>query len=76
VSHAATIEAYFHAYPPASVKEARDKIQEWTGIQRSPTQVRQFLRSLGMRPRKVGMIPAKGDAKTQDAFKKKSWSRD
>jgi transposase len=74
--HAKTIETYFHEHPPVSIKEARDKIQTLTGITRSPTQVRQFLTSLGMRPRQVGMIPAKGDAKKQDACKKKMWSRD
>ena len=74
--YANTIEMYFREHPPASINEARDKIHELTGIRRSPTQVRQFLTSLGMRPRKVGMIPAKGDAKKQDAFKKKIWSRD
>jgi transposase len=74
--HEKTIEIYFREHPPASINEARDKIHELTGISRSPTQVRQFLTSLGMRPRKVGMMPAKGDAKKQDAFKKKIWSRD
>ena len=74
--HAKALETYFRSYPPASIKEAREKIHELTGIWRSPTQVRQFLTSLGMRPRKVGMIPAKGDAKKQDAFKKKIWSHD
>jgi transposase len=74
--HAKTIETYFREYPPESINAARDKIQDLTGITRSPTQVRHFLTSLGMRPRKVGMMPAKGDAKKQDAFKKKSWSRD
>jgi transposase len=74
--HAMTIDSYFRDHPPASVKEARDMIQALTGIQRSLTQVRHFLTALGMRPRKVGMLPAKGDAQKQEAFKKKSWSRD
>jgi transposase len=74
--HAHTIETYFREYPPASINEARDKIHALTGIRRSATQVRQFLTSLGMRPRKVGMMPAKGDTKKQDTFKKKIWSRD
>jgi len=74
--HEKTIETYFREHPPASINEARDKIHELTGISRSPTQVCQFLTSLGMRPRKVGMMPAKGDAKKQDAFKKKIWSHD
>lgn len=74
--HAKTIETYFREYPPASIKEARAKIHELTGIKRSPTQIRQFLTLLGMRPRKVGMMPAKGDAVKQDTFKKKIWSHD
>jgi transposase len=73
-SHAQTIETSFRDHPPVSIKAARDKIHALTGITRSPTQVRQFLRSLGMRPRKVGRMPAKGEAKKQDAFKKKIWS--
>ena len=74
--HAKTIETYFREHPPVSIKEAREKIHELTGISRSPTQVRQFLTSLGMHPRKVGMMPAKGDPIKQDTFKKKIWSRD
>jgi transposase len=74
--HEKTIENYFREYPPVSIKEARAKIHELTGITRSPTQIRQFLTSLGMRPRKVGMMPAKGDALKQDTFKKKIWSHD
>jgi transposase len=74
--HAKTIESYFRSHPPATINEAREKIHELTGIRRSPTQIRQFLTSLGMRPRKVGMMPAKGDAQKQDAFKKKIWSHD
>jgi transposase len=69
--HTGSIETYFRAHPPASIQEAREKIQELTGITRSPTPVRQFLTSLGMRPRKVGMMPAKGDAQKQDTFKKR-----
>ena len=49
VRHAGTIEAYFREHPPATVKEAAATIERLTGIRRSPTQVRQFLKSLGMR---------------------------
>jgi hypothetical protein len=31
--------------------------------------MREFLKKLGMRPRKVGQIPAKADVKEQEAFK-------
>jgi transposase len=70
-THRTTLEAYFQQHPPASVAEAAAKIAELTGIVRKPTQVRQYLRALGMKPMKVGMIPAKADVDAQEAFKKK-----
>ena len=39
-----SLEAYFREHPPASVKEAQSKIEGLTGIQRSETQVREFLK--------------------------------
>jgi transposase len=66
-----TLEAYLIAHPPATVAEAQAKIAALTGIQRGPTQVRQFLHTLGMKPRKVGTIPAKANVEAQEAFKKK-----
>ena len=74
VPHRTTLEAYFQQHPPATVAEAAAKIAELTGIVRKPTQVRQFLHALGMKPRKVGMIPAKADVEAQEAFKKKGCS--
>jgi len=73
--HRATVEAAFQHHPPATVTEAAARIEALTGIARKPTQVRQFLRSLGMKPLKVGMIPAKADGVAQETFKKKAWSR-
>ncbi|RCV65948.1 Transposase [Methanophagales archaeon] len=68
--HTKTIEAYFREHPPASVKEAMAKIKELAGIQRSENRVREFLKSIGMSPRKVGMIPAKADPDEQKSFLK------
>ena len=65
----ASIEADLRQRPPASVAEAAARIAALTGLQRGPTQVRQFLKSLGMKPRKVGQIPAKADVTVQEAFK-------
>ena len=70
----AALEAYFEEHPPATVNEAVAKIAELTGIRRGPTQVRRFLGALDLRPRKVGMIPAKADVQQQARFKKKNWS--
>jgi len=66
--HTTTIEEYFREHPPASVKEAMAKIEELTGIKRSENRVREFLKSIGMAPRKMGMIPAKADPEKQESF--------
>jgi transposase len=64
-----SIEADLRQRPPASVAEAAARIAQLTGLERGPTQVRQFLKSLGMQPRKVGQIPAKADVTAQEDFK-------
>ena len=69
--HRATLEAYFQEHPPATVKEAAAKIAELTGVCRGLTQVRQFLRSIGLRRLKVGFVPAKADVAEQERFKKR-----
>ena len=69
MEHKQKIEAYFLDHPPASVKEAAHRLEALTGIQRSEPQVSQFLKALGIKRRKVGMIPAKADAEKQAAFK-------
>ena len=68
--HRQTLEAYFQDHPPATVKEAAAKIEELTGIRRGLTQVRHFLKSIGLRRLKVGFIPAKADVEEQERFKK------
>ena len=42
--HYPSLEAYFCAHPPATIKEAQSKIEALTGIKRSETQVREFLK--------------------------------
>ena len=70
-----SLEAYFRAHPPSTVKHAAAVIAERTGVVRKEGQVRLFLRSLGLRCRKVGQGPAKADPQAQNAFKKKSSCR-
>lgn len=70
LSHRGTIEEEFRAHPPASMHEAVQRIEKLTGIKRGRTQVSQFLKSIGLKRRKVGMIPAKADPEAQAAFKK------
>lgn len=69
-AHRTTLESYFREHPPATAKEAMGVIEALTGIKRSPDRVRHFLKGLGMRCRKVGMIPAKADVEEQEQFKK------
>jgi len=67
--HATSLEAHFREHPPATIKEAQSAIEQLTGIKRSATQVRHFLHDkLGMRCRKVGMLPAKADPDVQAAY--------
>lgn len=40
--HYASLETYFRAHPPATIKEAQSKIEALTGIKRSETQVRAY----------------------------------
>jgi len=71
-THQTSLEAYFREHPPATINEAVQQIEELTGIQRSPTQVRQFLNAMGMKRRKVGMVPAQAadeaHQKVQESF--------
>jgi transposase len=66
--HQETVEAVFKAEPPRTINEAADRIERLTGIRRSPTQVRQFVKGLGMKRLKVGQIPAKADPGQQQVF--------
>lgn len=67
-AQAPTVEAHFREHPPATVKEAQAEIERLTGLQRSESQVRAFLHRLGLRCRKVGMVPAKADPEVQAAY--------
>lgn len=43
-THLTSLEAYFRANPPATIKEAQHEIEALTGIKRSESQVREFLK--------------------------------
>ena len=53
------IEEYFKKHPASSVAEASDAIEKITGIKRSPTQIREFMKRIGLRCLKVGYVPGK-----------------
>jgi transposase len=74
MDHCDCLEEYFLEHPPATAKEAGAAIERLTGVKRSDTQVRQFLRRLGMGRRKVGLLPAKADPDEQAEFREKNSS--
>jgi len=71
--HISTVEAYFREHPPVSIGESAKKIEELTGLKRSETQVRKFLKSAGFRYGKVGTVPAKADIVKQKNFIKQEF---
>ena len=66
--HGEQLSQEFEEKPPATVAEVADRIENLTGIRRSPTQVKKFLKRLGLKRRKVGQIPAKADPEKQHKF--------
>lgn len=69
-SHKITIRQYLELNPPANINQAAQQIEKLTGIRRSPSQIRKFLKSIGMRCLKVGAIPAKADPDEQEEYKR------
>jgi transposase len=75
-AHRVSLEKIFTEHPPRSVQQARQVIEEHTGVRRGLTQVRLFLHRLGLAPRKVAAIPIPPKStlpehvKTQAEFKK------
>jgi transposase len=67
-AHTTTLQEHFEKHPPATVKEAMHEIEELTGIHRSETQVRAFMKKIGLKCRKVGMLPAKADPEVQATY--------
>jgi transposase len=66
--HAKSIEQYLRNQPPSTISEASHMIEKLTGVKRGLTQTGIFIKSLGVKLRKVGTIPAKA----LDESKKKS----
>ena len=63
LGYAPTLEEEFKARPPRSTSQAQATIEKLTGVKRSPTQIRAFMKRLGMRCRKVGYVPGKATSR-------------
>jgi transposase len=59
LEHSKSIEGYFTQTPPRSLKEARAKIEELTGIRRSLPQIWKFFRRMEFKYRKIRAVPGK-----------------
>lgn len=74
------LKIYFDKNPPCSSAEAQMIIEDKTGIRRSPTQIREFLKRMGMKIRKVGYVPGKScdeeKQREQEEFLKKNLNQD
>jgi len=69
-NHSQSLLQSFTAQPPKSTREAKSRIEKLTGIRRSPSQVREFMKRHGLRYIKTGHIPAKADTEKQQQWVK------
>lgn len=59
LENTASIEEYFEKHPPRTLKEARAKIEELVGVERSLPQIWKFLKRIKFKRRKVKAVPGK-----------------
>ena len=75
-NHIESLSAHFAAHPPRTSAEAQSEIERLTGIKRSPTQIKAFLKRIGLKARKVGYVPGKAATPEkmaeQDTFEKEA----
>ena len=69
-NHATSVLQSFATRPPMTSCEAKSRIEEITGISRSPSQVRAFMKRHGLHYLKTGHIPAKADTEKQQEWVK------
>lgn len=62
------VKEYFTKTPPATISQACHDIGKLTGVWIKNTQMRQYIKSIGVRHRKVNSIPAKADIEMQKVF--------
>lgn len=73
-SYKLIIEESFKKEPVYTIKEAQHRIEKLTGLRRSHTQIRKFLKKIGLKCRKMGYVPSKADPEKQMDFLKKNSS--
>ncbi len=63
--HAENILDSFLKHPPITAAQAGERMKEMTGVQRSPQQIRTFMKRHGLKFIKCGHIPSKADNEVQ-----------
>ena len=61
VNHTETIKTYLEKNPPATMKEACNKINELNKLNLSVSAIEKYLQSLGLKYCRPGTIPAKAN---------------
>ena len=64
-AHQYSLEDAFRHHPPHSTNEAMQRIETLTGIRRSPTRVKAWMKRVGLKYRKIAHLPAKADPAKQ-----------
>ncbi len=64
----AVINEYFEKTPPVTIAQACLEIEKLTGASIKNTQMRAYIKSIGVRHRKVNSVPAKADIEAQKKF--------
>jgi transposase len=62
------IRTYFDETPPSTIKQACSDLEILIGFKSSETQMRKYIKSIGVKYRKVGAVPAKVDIEKQKDF--------
>lgn len=62
------VRNYFEKTPPATIAQACADIEKLTGVSVKNTQMRAYIKSIGIRHRKVNSIPAKANIEAQKKF--------
>ena len=71
-AHSENLLKSFSEQPPMNANEAKARIEKLTGISRSPSQVRAFMKRHGFRYLKAGHIPSKADTQKQQQWVKET----
>ena len=64
----AVVRSYFDKTPPATITQACADLERITGVCLKNTQMRAYIKSLGVSHRKVSSIPSKANPQAQEQF--------